>query len=191
MCKKFKFHDGFLSYLQDRTANSAYLAAIFCPVLVCPQKSIVGIKFLAHVVIKLTQKLLSNIAKTFCLFHQSRNISWFKGKSRSEIQRELKAKDKAVKNLLQLFSNEGYGRSSDKGLTDDEIEWCLYSMGDNSSFLLFNRDPVDRMISYLKKYFGSGASRYKPCPSGSGLRKLELDPVVAIFVEKCKCHQDP
>jgi len=80
------------------------------------------------------------------------------GKSRSEIQRELKAKDKAVKNLLQLFSNEGYGRSSDKGLTDDEIEWCLYSMGDNSSFLLFNRDPVDRMISYLKKYFGSGAS---------------------------------
>ncbi len=37
------------------------------------------------------------------------------GKSRSEIQRELKAKDKAVKNLLHLFSNEGYGRSSDKG----------------------------------------------------------------------------
>ena len=56
-------------------------------------------------------------------------------------------------------------------------------MGDNSSFLLFNRDPVDRMISYLKKYFGSGASRYKPCPSGSGLRKLELDPVVAIFLK--------
>ena len=110
------------------------------------------------------------MAKTFCLFHHSRNIPWFKGKSRSEIQRELKAKDKAVKNLLQLFSNEGYGRSSDKGLTDDEIEWCLYSMGDNSSFLLFNRDPVDRMISYLKKYFGSGASRYKPCPGKYNIR---------------------
>ena len=27
----------FLSYLQDKTANSAHLAAIFCPVLVCPQ----------------------------------------------------------------------------------------------------------------------------------------------------------
>ena len=74
-----------------------------------------------------------------------------------------------MKNLLQLFSNEGYGRSGDKGLTDDEIEWCLYSMGDNSSFLLFNRDPVDRMISYLKKYFGSGASRYKPCPVKSNI----------------------
>ena len=110
------------------------------------------------------------MAKTFCLFHHSRNIPWFKGKSRSEIQRELKAKDKAVKNLLQLFSNEGYGRSSDKGLTDDEIEWCLYSMGDNSSFLLFNRDPVDRMISYLKKYFGSGASRYKPCLGKSNIK---------------------
>ena len=106
------------------------------------------------------------------------------GKSRSEIQRELKAKDKAVKNLLQLFSNEGYGRSSDKGLTDDEIEWCLYSMGDNSSFLLFNRDPVDRMISYLKKHFGPGASRYKPCPFVSGLRKLENDPFVVFFFSK-------
>ena len=75
-----------------------------------------------------------------------------------------------MKNLLQLFSNEGYGRSSDKGLTDDEIEWCLYSMGDNSSFLLFNRDPVDRMISYLKKYFGSGACRYMFCPGKSNIR---------------------
>ena len=81
------------------------------------------------------------------------------GKSRSDIQREIKAKDKAVKRLVQQFSNQGYGRSSSDGLTDDEIEWCLYSMGDNSSFLVFNRDPVDRMISYLKKYFGSG-SRY-------------------------------
>ena len=34
--KKF---NGFLSYLQDRTAIQAHLAAIYCPVLVCPQKS--------------------------------------------------------------------------------------------------------------------------------------------------------
>ena len=37
--KKFNSHDGFLSYLQDRTAIQAHLAAIYCPVLVCPQKS--------------------------------------------------------------------------------------------------------------------------------------------------------
>ena len=37
-----------LIYLQDRTANPANLAAIFCPALVCPQKAIVGIRFLAY-----------------------------------------------------------------------------------------------------------------------------------------------
>ena len=33
--------DGFLSYLQDRTANPAHLTALLCPVLVCPQRLIV------------------------------------------------------------------------------------------------------------------------------------------------------
>ena len=82
------------------------------------------------------------------------------GKSRSDIQKEIKAKDKAVKRLLQQFSNQGYGRSEADGLSDDEIEWCLYSMGDNSSFLVFNRDPVDKMILLLKKHFSSDTSRY-------------------------------
>ena len=81
------------------------------------------------------------------------------GKSRSDIQREIKAKDKAVKRLVQQFSNQGYGRSEADGLSDDEIEWCLYSMGDNSSFLVYNRDPVDKMIMLLKRYFGSDSSR--------------------------------
>jgi len=81
------------------------------------------------------------------------------GKSKADIQREIKAKDKAVKRLVQQFSNQGYGRSESDGLSDDEIEWCLYSMGDNSSFLVFNRDPVDKMILLLKRYFGSDSSR--------------------------------
>jgi len=81
------------------------------------------------------------------------------GKSRADIQREIKAKDKAVKRLVQQFSNQGYGRSEADGLSDEEIEWCLYSMGDNSSFLVFNRDPVDKMILLLKRYFGSDSSR--------------------------------
>ena len=29
----------------------------------------------------------------------------------------------------------------------------MYSIGDNNSFLLYNRDPIDQMIGYLKKYF--------------------------------------
>jgi hypothetical protein len=49
ICKKLKSHGGFLRYLQDRIANPANLAAIFCPVLVCPQKAIVGIKCLENV----------------------------------------------------------------------------------------------------------------------------------------------
>ena len=39
---------GFLSYLQDSTANLAHLAVIFGPVLVGLQKTIVRILFLAN-----------------------------------------------------------------------------------------------------------------------------------------------
>jgi hypothetical protein len=37
--------------------------------------------------------------------------------------------------------------------TQEDILRCLYSISDNNSFLLFNRDPVDRMIEYLHTYF--------------------------------------
>ena len=37
--KKLNSDDGFLSYLQNSAANSAHLAAHFCPALVCPQKA--------------------------------------------------------------------------------------------------------------------------------------------------------
>ena len=40
ICKKLNFHDGFLSYLQNSTANSAHLAArTFLPCLGLPSKS--------------------------------------------------------------------------------------------------------------------------------------------------------
>ncbi len=35
----------------------------------------------------------------------------------------------------------------------EDILRCLYSLSDNNSYLLFNRDPVDRMIEYLHAYF--------------------------------------
>ena len=38
------------------------------------------------------------------------------------------------------------------GMQEDILR-CLYSISDNNSFLLFNRDPVDRMIEYLHAYF--------------------------------------
>lgn len=38
----------------------------------------------------------------------------------------------------------------------EDILRCLYSLSDNNSYLLFNRDPVDRMIEYLHAYFRPG-----------------------------------
>jgi len=44
-------------------------------------------------------------------------------------------------------------RYSSSCLTEEHLLQCLYSISDNNSFLLFNRDPVDRMIAYLKHFF--------------------------------------
>ena len=46
--KKSNSHDGFMSYLQSSTANSAHLAANFWPALVCPQKATVKFKFFPY-----------------------------------------------------------------------------------------------------------------------------------------------
>jgi len=67
------------------------------------------------------------------------------GRSRHEVQQAIKTKESAVKRLVRKFSEEE--------ISEEEIEWCLYSIGDNSSFLVFNRDPVDQMIQYLIKNF--------------------------------------
>ena len=48
ICKKLKFHNVCFFYMQDRTANQANPAKLFCPVLVCPQKAIFGIQFLSY-----------------------------------------------------------------------------------------------------------------------------------------------
>lgn len=83
------------------------------------------------------------------------------GKTKYSILQEIKAKDKAVKRIIQKFCSQtyGFGAFQTSGLGREEIEWCLYSMGDNSSFLVFNRDPVDKMILLLKKYFATDANR--------------------------------
>lgn len=67
------------------------------------------------------------------------------GRTRVEVQQAIKVKENAVKRLIRKFS--------DDNITEEEIEWCLYSIGDNSSFLVFNRDPVDHMITYLTQNF--------------------------------------
>lgn len=67
------------------------------------------------------------------------------GRSRYEIQREIKSKERAIEQLANRYSR--------RDLEPDTIRQCLYSIGDNHAFLRVNRDPCDKMIAYLKKYF--------------------------------------
>ncbi|OMJ09082.1 UPF0652 protein [Smittium culicis] len=63
------------------------------------------------------------------------------GKSRSQIQQEIKNKERAIEYLSKNYC------TSD--CTQETIRQCLYSIGDNHAFLRFNRDPCDKMINFL------------------------------------------
>jgi hypothetical protein len=109
------------------------------------------------------------------------------GKSRMQVQREIKAKEVAIKHLAKTYCSvarrrkhqgfRGYSlgllRSSYadsdseddlkncEELTEDEVEQCIYSIGDHSTYIRFNREPCDRLILYLREYFNpDDASSY-------------------------------
>ncbi|OCH95931.1 hypothetical protein OBBRIDRAFT_787776 [Obba rivulosa] len=67
------------------------------------------------------------------------------GRSRREIQKDIKLKERAIETLAARYERKGLGQ--------EQIKQCLYSIGDNHAFLRTNRDPCDRMIAYLKQYF--------------------------------------
>lgn len=67
------------------------------------------------------------------------------GRSRYEIQKEIKKKERSIEYLSKRYAKNG--------LSGDLIRLCLYSIGDNNSFLRTNRDPCDQMIKYLTVYF--------------------------------------
>ena len=64
---------------------------------------------------------------------------------RAEVQADLKRKEAARKAL-----GKKYARGQ---LKPDDVLDAVYSFSDNNTYLLFNRDPVDRMIGYLRAYF--------------------------------------
>lgn len=68
----------------------------------------------------------------------TREITTDGQKSRSHIQAEIRAKERAIETLAKR-----YGRSD---IPPEEIRQCLYSIGDNHAFLRVNRDPCDKMI---------------------------------------------
>ncbi|CCM00435.1 uncharacterized protein FIBRA_02467 [Fibroporia radiculosa] len=67
------------------------------------------------------------------------------GRSRREIQKDIKLKERAIETLAARYERRGHSQ--------EQIRQCLYSIGDNHAFLRVNRDPCDKMISYLKQYF--------------------------------------
>ncbi|KAK0243099.1 hypothetical protein EDD85DRAFT_813911 [Armillaria nabsnona] len=67
------------------------------------------------------------------------------GRPRRDIQKEIKSKERAIETLASRYER--------KGLSQENVRQCLYSIGDNHAFLRANRDPCERMIAYLKQYF--------------------------------------
>lgn len=73
------------------------------------------------------------------------------GRSRREIQRDIKSKERAIETLSAKYLREGLGQ--------EKLRQCLYSIGDNHAFLRVNRDPCEKMITYLKKYFSPNSTK--------------------------------
>ncbi|PNW82263.1 hypothetical protein CHLRE_06g278154v5 [Chlamydomonas reinhardtii] len=64
---------------------------------------------------------------------------------RHEIQRDIKLKERARETLSRRYRSNR--------LSEEDILTCIYSLSDNNSYLLFNRDPIDRFILYFHRYF--------------------------------------
>jgi hypothetical protein len=67
------------------------------------------------------------------------------GRNRQEIQRDIKTKEKVRDILAKKYQT--------KDIDSEDLLRCIYSLGDNNSYLRFNRDPIDRMIEYLEANF--------------------------------------
>ncbi|KAF9236230.1 hypothetical protein BU15DRAFT_50382 [Melanogaster broomeanus] len=67
------------------------------------------------------------------------------GRSRRDVQKDIKSKERAIETLATRYQREG--------LNQEQVRQCLYSIGDNHAFLRTNRDPCERMIHHLKTYF--------------------------------------
>ncbi|KAK7206123.1 hypothetical protein BZA70DRAFT_275735 [Myxozyma melibiosi] len=67
-------------------------------------------------------------------------------KKRSQVQAEIRQKEKAIETLAKRYYKPGV-------ITQDEIRQCLYSIGDNHSYLRANKNPVEKMLKYLQTHF--------------------------------------
>jgi len=93
----------------------------------------------------LEQKDCIRILEDDDIYTATQEIIQDASKSRSDVQREIKRKEKVVKNLCNKY------RSSK--INEEEIKFCLYSLTDNNSFLNSNAEPIIKMLKYLTTFF--------------------------------------
>jgi hypothetical protein len=73
------------------------------------------------------------------------------GRPRRDVQKDIKSKERAIEVLARRYARNG--------LSEEQVRQCLYSIGDNHAFLRANRDPCEKMITYLKEYFPPTAAK--------------------------------
>mmetsp|Transcript_33092 Transcript_33092/g.77622 ORF Transcript_33092/g.77622 Transcript_33092/m.77622 type:complete len:535 (-) Transcript_33092:306-1910(-) len=66
-------------------------------------------------------------------------------KNRSQIQAEIRAKEKAVEVLVHKYRSPT--------LSSEAVRLALYSLGDNNAYMHQARDPIDKMIRLLCAHF--------------------------------------
>ena len=91
------------------------------------------------------------------------------GKARYTIEREIKAKERAIETLAARYRGAA--------CEPDELRRCIYSIGDNHAYLYQARDPVDRVISLLLSHFGGegGAGEGGAGEGGAGGGSLAIE----------------
>lgn len=96
------------------------------------------------VYLKLEQHGCLNMLKEPLLVTATGTIS-AENKTRFVIDREIKTKERAVELLARKYERGG--------LSYEDARNCILSIGDNNSYLLYNRDPVIKMIELLQAFF--------------------------------------
>jgi len=67
------------------------------------------------------------------------------GKERPEIDRAIRLKENAITHIAKKYECDKLG--------EEDIRQLLLSIGDNHSYLRFNRDPCDKMLEFLTTLF--------------------------------------
>ena len=113
----------------------------------------------------------SFLLPSFSLWTIATREIYSEGRSRRDVQKDIRSKERAIETLAALYS-----RGS---LRLEGVRQCLYSIGDNNAFLRVNRDPCETMLSYLTSRFhpthAPDLARSLAIRSGKGGARLSHD----------------